>query len=237
MARVPLMPTNQSASERQRAASASGFICASVRRAVKPSRMAAGVIDCSHSLFTGCLLLAYCSMSRKISSPSRPASQALTSVPTSLRLISLTMALSRVLVLSIGLRSKYGGITGRLAKLHLPRLTSNSSGAWISTRWPTAEVTIQSSPSKYSSCFSNLPAVGVRARTMSCATEGFSAITSVFIRVLKSCPFLGTVTNFLPYWLVSGAYRKASAVEGVMPHYNTALTRLYARRCARTHMN
>ena len=101
--------------------------------------------------------------------------------PTSLRLASLTMALSRVLVLSMGFRSKKGGMTGRLAKLHLPRLTSNSSGAWISSKWPTAEVTIHSSLSKCSSCFSNLPAVGVMARTMSCATEGFSAMTRVFI--------------------------------------------------------
>src|SRR5256885_7829932 len=90
---------------------------------------------------TCALPISYCSIRRKISSPSRPASQALMSSVTSLRLASLTTALSRLLVLSTGLRSKYGGITGRLAKLHLPRLTSNSSGAWISTRWPTALVT------------------------------------------------------------------------------------------------
>jgi hypothetical protein len=101
--------------------------------------------------------------------------------PTSLRLASRTMALSRVLVLSIGLSSKCGGITGRWAKLHLPRLTSNSSGAWISTRWPTALVTTYFSFSKWSSIFSNLPATGVSARTMSWATEGFSAITSVLV--------------------------------------------------------
>ena len=39
-------------------------------------------------------------------------------------------------------RSKCGGMTGRWAKLHLPRLTSYSSGALISSRWPTAEVTM-----------------------------------------------------------------------------------------------
>ena len=82
---------------------------------------------------------AYCTIRRKISSPSRPASQALMSSVTSLRLTSLTTAFSRVLALSIGARSKCGGITGRWAKLHLPRLTSYSSGALISTRWPTAE--------------------------------------------------------------------------------------------------
>ena len=61
---------------------------------------------------------------------------------TSLRLTSRTIAFSRVLVLSSGARSKCGGITGRWAKLHLPRLTSYSSGALISSRWPTAEVTM-----------------------------------------------------------------------------------------------
>ena len=181
MARVPLMPTSQSASERQRAASASGSICLSLRSAPKPSRIACGVIDCSHSLCTGCLALLYCWISLNISSPSRPASQALMNALTSLRLASRTMALSRVLVLSIGLRSKCGGITGRFAKLHLPRLTSNSSGAWISTKWPTALVTTYFSFSKWSSSFSNFPASGVSARTMSWATEGFSAMTRVFI--------------------------------------------------------
>ena len=59
---------------------------------------------------------------------------------TSLRLASLTTALSRGLGLVDRARSKCGGTTGRWAKLHLPRLTSYSSGALIS-RWPTAEVT------------------------------------------------------------------------------------------------
>jgi hypothetical protein len=72
MARVPLMPTSQSASERQRAASASGSISSSSRSAAKPSRMACGVIDCSHRRRTGCLALACWAIRRKISSPSRP---------------------------------------------------------------------------------------------------------------------------------------------------------------------
>jgi hypothetical protein len=42
MARVPLMPTSQSASERLRAASARPCICLSLRRLSKPSRMACG---------------------------------------------------------------------------------------------------------------------------------------------------------------------------------------------------
>jgi hypothetical protein len=177
-------------------------ICLSLRSWSKPSRMACGVIDCSHRRRTGLrttaflvatppassspLPNAYCSIRRKISSPSRPASQAFTMSVTSLRLASLTTAFRRVLVLSTGLRSKYGGMTGRWAKLHLPRLTSNCSGAWISTRWPTALVTTYFSFSKYSSCFSNLPTDGVSARTMSCATDGFSAMTSVLHMSLQS---------------------------------------------------
>ena len=141
-ARVPLMPTSQSASERLRAASAKPCICCWLRSESKPSRMACGVIDCNHRRFTGLssgfLPPAYCSIKRKISSPSRPASQALMRAVTSLRLASFTTAFKRVLVFSTGFKSKNGGITGRLAKLHLPRLTSNSSGAWISTKWPTA---------------------------------------------------------------------------------------------------
>ena len=147
IARVPLMPTSQSASLRLRAASARPCIWPSLRKCAKPSRMACGVMLCSHRRWIGLtvgffsLLCAYCTIRRKISSPSRPASQALISAVTSLRLTSLTTAFSRVLALSMGARSKCGGTTGRWAKLHLPRLTSYSSGALISTRWPTAEVT------------------------------------------------------------------------------------------------
>ena len=108
-----LMPTIQSASERQRAASARGCICALVRSAPKPSRMACGVMDCNHSRCTGLpkglAPPAYCSIKRKINSPSRPASQALTSALTSLRLACLTTAFNRVLVLSTGFKSKKGG--------------------------------------------------------------------------------------------------------------------------------
>ena len=185
MARVPLMPTSQSASLRLRAASARPCICASLRRRPKPSRMACGVMLCSHSRSTGlgaCLPSnAYCAIRRKMSSPSRPASQAFTRRPTSLRRACFTTAARRDLVFSTGLRSKCGGITGRCAKLHLPRLTSNASGAWISSKWPTALVTTYCSFSKWSSCLSKRPATGASARTMSCATEGFSAMTRVFM--------------------------------------------------------
>ncbi len=148
--------------------------------------MACGVMLCSHRRRIGLSIgffspPAYCTIRRKISSPSRPASQALMICVTSLRLTSLTTALSRDLALSIGARSKCGGTTGRFAKLHLPRLTSYSSGALISTRWPTAEVTTNCSFSKWSAALSNLPEVGVSARTMSCATLGFSAMMIVLL--------------------------------------------------------
>ncbi len=62
IARVPLMPTSQSASDRQTAASASGRICASVRSWSNPSRIAAVVIDCSQSRRIGFAVFANCTM-------------------------------------------------------------------------------------------------------------------------------------------------------------------------------
>ena len=103
--------------------------------------MAAGVIDWSQSRLIGCFALACCAISLKMSSPSRPASQALIRRSMSLRLISLVSSLSRSWFLTIGWMSKCGGMTGRWAKDHLPRLTSYCSGAAISSRWPTAEDT------------------------------------------------------------------------------------------------
>ena len=83
-----------------------------------------------------------------MSSPSRPASQALTSVVTSLRLRSLRRSFRRSSDFSIGFSANAEGIAGRCANVHFPRLTSSSSGIPISSRWPTAEATIVSSPSK-----------------------------------------------------------------------------------------
>jgi len=106
MARVPLMPTIQSASERLKAASARGCMSWSSRSSTKPLRMASGVMDWSHSRLMGFLALAWRTMLRKISSPSRPASQAFTRASTSLRLISLTSVFSRDAFFWMGLRSK-----------------------------------------------------------------------------------------------------------------------------------
>ena len=52
-ARVAFMPTSQSASERERAASSSGFISSPGRRCAKASEIALLVIDESHSRLTG----------------------------------------------------------------------------------------------------------------------------------------------------------------------------------------
>ena len=138
MARVPLMPTNQSASARERAACSNGFKASSLRKFVKASRIEVGVIDCSQSRLTGFLTPAYCKMYLKMSSPSRPASQALISSVTSFRLISLTSIFKRsVERLSLGTMSNCGGITGKLLKLHFP--LTGSLGAIKLNRWPTLE--------------------------------------------------------------------------------------------------
>ena len=173
---MPLIPTNQSASDRQRAASARGINSSSERSLLKPSRIAAGVIDCNHRRSIFCWAFACCVIKRKISSPSRPASQALMMRLTSLRLMSFCKTLRRDSVLAMGRKSKCGGMTGKLTNDHFPRLTSYSSGAAISRRWPTADEIKNASFSKYSSCLVKPP----RALAISFATDGFSAIMSAF---------------------------------------------------------
>src|SRR5690606_31947152 len=94
---------------------------------------------------------------------------------TSLRLIRRTSSLSRSSErLSAGPRANSGGITGRWAKLHLP--LTGSLGATRPSRWPTLDDSTYWSLSKYSPSRLNPP----RAREMSSATDGFSAIMSVF---------------------------------------------------------
>ena len=57
MAREPLMPTSQSLSDRQVAASLKGIMSASLRSWAKPVRMASEVIDCSQRRLIGFLFL------------------------------------------------------------------------------------------------------------------------------------------------------------------------------------
>src|SRR5690606_1273623 len=64
-------------------------------------------------------------------------------------------------------------MTGRCVKLHLP--LTGSLGATRPSRWPTLEDSTYWSLSKYSPSRLNPP----RAREMSSATDGFSAIMSV----------------------------------------------------------
>src|SRR5882672_6226448 len=111
-----------------------------------------------------------------MSSPSRPASQALTMAPTSLRLRSFNNTFNRASLRSIGARSKCGGTTGNFANDHLPFLTSCSGGKVSSSKWPTAEDSTYLSLSKYSPLRVNPPS----AREMSAATDGFSAMMSFF---------------------------------------------------------
>src|SRR5579864_4587613 len=109
-----------------------------------------------------------------MSSPSRPASQALIKRSTSFRCINRLSKLKRAFVFSIGLSSNSSGMIGKFAKLHLPRFTSISLGNANSTKCPTAEEMIDWSLSKKSSCFLKPP----RERARSAATLGFSAMMS-----------------------------------------------------------
>src|SRR5215210_7395643 len=112
-----------------------------------------------------------------MSSPSRPASHALMTLPTSLRLSSRVMT---VICLrersSRTTRRKLSGTIGRSDIRHFLYFASYSSGSASCTRWPTAQVTMCSSDSREPSCLVNEPgSTPVRSRP----TDGFSAMTSV----------------------------------------------------------
>ena len=148
MARVPLIPTSQSASERQTAAFPNGDISSSPRRLSKPSRIALAVMDWSQRRLEGSLHLAYWVIYLKISSPSRPASHALIKALTSLRFMSFISSLRRGSDLLCGRRSNCLGITGKLVRDHFPRAGSTPSGRHNSSRCPSAEQIRNSSFSK-----------------------------------------------------------------------------------------
>src|SRR6266540_8258 len=115
-----------------------------------------------------------------MSSPSRPASQALTMRSTWSSAISLWIARSCLPARSsFGISLKWCGRMGRSAKRHFLSFGSYSSGGASPTRWPTAHVTVYSSPSRCVLSFDCLKDPGkVEARSR--ATEGFSATTRVF---------------------------------------------------------
>ena len=62
MARVPLMPTSQSDSERHTAASDSPCMDSPLTNDLKPSRIEVCVIDCNQRRCTGCFDFAYWAM-------------------------------------------------------------------------------------------------------------------------------------------------------------------------------
>ncbi len=187
-ARVAFMPTIQSASERDFAAASRDCMSSSSRRCASASRIASFVIEESHSRLIGAVVRrrppAASSTYLKISSPSRPASQALTtrsrsSRPRSWRRTDICFWERSSRTTS----RKLEGTIGRSAMRHFLYLSSYSSGSASWTRWPTAHEMRCSGPSSQRAvfsppppvCFSNGPG-STRAR--SCPTEGFSAMTS-----------------------------------------------------------
>ena len=137
-ARVPFMPTSQSASLRARAASSSGFISLSGRSALKASWIAALVMLENQARSTGLSCAAagaLCRMSLKMSSPSRPASHALTISVTSLRDISLCSDANCLAArLSRAWYRNSVGMIGRSSYVHLRKRGSYSSGSTCSSR-------------------------------------------------------------------------------------------------------
>jgi hypothetical protein len=122
---VAFIPTTQSASERERAAASSRSISSPGRRASKASSIAFLVIELSHSRLTGLSVPEVSYRYAKISSPSRPASQALTISSISSLRISLWTAESCFFALSsFGTSLNSSGRIGRSAKRHFLSLGS-----------------------------------------------------------------------------------------------------------------
>ena len=127
-----LMPISQSAIVRHFPAAANPSTDALVRMFWKARRMPSPVIDCSQSRLRG-LLHSACSMiSRKISSPSRPASQALITPTMSGRDRRATRCASRFCCDALGVRAIRAGMIGSAAN------PQGSSGICCSRRWPLA---------------------------------------------------------------------------------------------------
>ena len=148
-ARVAFMPTIQSASERERAASSRRPNSSPGRRSWNACLIAALVIEDSHRRWTGFFAFAFSYSQAKISSPSRPASQALTTASMSLRPSSLVMTDICLRERSSRTTSRNAsGTIGRSAIRHFLNFGSYSSGSASCTRWPTAHVTTCSSDSR-----------------------------------------------------------------------------------------
>ena len=130
-----LMPISQSAIVRHFPAAANPSTEALGRMFWKARRMPSPVIDCSQSRLRG-LLHSACSMiSRKISSPSRPASQALITPTMSGRDKRATRCVSRFCCEALGVSGINSGMIGSAAKPHC------FFGICCSRRWPLAAAT------------------------------------------------------------------------------------------------
>ena len=182
--RVMLSPTIQSDCERQMDDARRPAFSDGSSRWSKDSRIADGVMLVSQRRRSGSLEPASVVIMWKISSPSRPASQALTTAPTSSRWISFLRRLKRSddprssRQRRMPLRSwpsNSGGRMGRDFRVQPFHSGLSSWGSRSSTRWPTAEEITQRSSSKTSPFFGTL-----RTLARSLATEGFSAMTRVF---------------------------------------------------------
>ena len=180
-ARVAFMPTSQSASLRARAASSSGCIWSSSRRCAKASVIAFWVIELNHARLTGFArrgLRRRLQMSLKISSPSRPASQALTMTSVVAALMSLCKARSWVWARHLAsLVPELLGQDREILVAPLLELGVVLVGSTCSSRWPTANATIPSGPSKKSP--TRLALRPYSAVATSRATEGFSQMISM----------------------------------------------------------
>jgi len=146
--RVAFIPISQSERARQAAASASPWSSSPDRSCSKPLRTARSVIDWSHRRRIGFSQARCSTISRKISSPSRPASQAFTTSSMSLRFNSFLMVRMRSPWPFLGLRRNSEGMMGRASRVQRLYLSSISSGGSSSKRWPTANVTTWESLSK-----------------------------------------------------------------------------------------
>lgn len=80
-----------------------------------------------------------------MSSPSRPASQALITSDTSFLAMSFFRVLSLSFVFSMGLSWNFSGMMGRVLRDHHLSFLSISSGMKSSTIWPTAEAMMRES--------------------------------------------------------------------------------------------
>ena len=148
-ARVAFMPTIQSASERERAACSSLASSSAGRSAANACLIAPAVMDDSQRRMTGFFAPAFWNVQAKISSPSRPASQALMTRSTSGRPSSLVMTVICLRERSSRTTSRNSsGTIGRSAMRHFLYFASYSSGSASWTRCPTAHVTTWVSDSR-----------------------------------------------------------------------------------------